>query len=141
LDATDDAVLRLAALLGLSDAHALVLLSQRFVALAPMLAERHEAIVALYGVGGASSESVGHLLVSEERVPFAEGTFAAAALDATMSAATVASAIRCVRVNGRIVGEPALPVPLGVRELARDSLGWVGEVEAAAGPVVPLRRA
>ena len=141
LAATDDAVLRLAALLGISDSHTLVLLSKRYAALAPMLAERHEAIVAVCGVGGASAASVGHLLVSEDRVPFADATFAAAALDATMSAATVADAIRCVRVNGRIVGEPALPVPLGVRELARDAEGWVGEVEATVSPVIPLRRA
>jgi hypothetical protein len=32
-------------------------------------------------------------------------------------------------------------VPLGVRELARDAEGWVGEVEATVSPVIPLRRA
>ncbi len=140
-DSTDEDVLRLAALLGLSEPHTLVLLSARYAALAPLLAERHEAIIAVYGASGASPENVGHLQVAEERVPFSSGTFSAAALDVSMSAATVADAVRCVRVGGRIVAEPALAVPRGVLELARDATGWVGEVEATASPVVPLRRA
>lgn len=139
--ATDDALLRLAALLGLDEPHVSVLLGARYTALAPLLVQRHEAIVAVYDAPGASPAGVGHLLVAEERVPFAAGTFAAGALDRSMSAAVIADAVRCLRIGGRVVADAAVPLPEAVRELARDAEGWVGEVEAGASPVIPLRRA
>lgn len=138
---TDEALQRLAALLGLDEPQMLILLSRRYAALAPLLAQRHEAIIAVYDAPGASPAGVGHLLVAEDRVPFAAGTFAAAALDSSMSAAAMADALRCVRVGGRVVGQSDVPRPEAVRELARDAEGWVGEVEAGASPIVPLRRA
>ncbi len=138
---TADAFLRLAALLGLNESNALVLLGASYALFAPQLIEAHEAIVAVYDATGASPSDVGHIQVAEECVPFSSGTFAAAALDGSMSATTIADAVRCVRVGGRIVGEAAVSTPRGVRELARDAEGWVGEVEAAASPVIPLRRA
>lgn len=137
----DDSVLRLAALLGLNEPGVSVLLGAQFAPFAPVLAERHDAIVAVHGAAGASPAGVGYVVVSEGRVPFASGSFAAAALDASMPAATIADALRCVRVGGRVVGELALPLPAGVRALARDAEGWVGELVVAASPIIPLRRA
>jgi hypothetical protein len=138
---SDDALLRLAALLGLDESHALVLLGGRYASFASPLAEAHDAIMAVIDVTGASPLGVGYIEVTEHCVPFSSGTFNAAALDGSMSANTLADTIRCVRVGGRVVGDASVSVPHGVRELARDAAGWVGEVEAAASPVIPLRRA
>lgn len=138
---TDDALLRLAALLGLNESNALVLLGGRYASFASALVEAHEAIVAVLDATGASPSGVGYIEVTEHCVPFSSGTFSAVALDESMSASTIGDAVRCVRVGGRVVGDSAVSVPRGVRELARDANGWVGEVEAAASPVIPLRRA
>lgn len=139
-DVTADALLRLAALLGLDEANALVLLGRRYALFAPKLVEAHEAIVAVYAVAGASPWGVGHIQVTEGSVPFTSGTFVAAALDGSMIATTIADAVRCVRVGGRIVGEAVLSVPRGVRELARDAVEWVGEREDLPGQVVGIQK-
>jgi hypothetical protein len=139
--ASEVSLLRLAALLGLEEPDALVLLGPRYAAYALPLAERHGAIIAVYDAAGASPSGVGYVQVTEDAVPFASGTFSAAVLDESMSALAISDALRSVRRGGRIVGASALSVPTGVRELARDADGWVGEVEASASPVVPLRRA
>lgn len=138
---TDDAVTRLAALLALDEPGALVLLGAAYAAQAPALYIRYDALTAVYDVAGASPANVGYLQVTEDCVPFTSGSFTAAALDSSMSPLTIADALRTLRVGGRVVGDAHLALPRGVRELARDRDGWVGELEAAASPVIPLRRA
>lgn len=56
-------------------------------------------------------------------------------------AGLLADAARVVRVGGRVVAPVQTPIPPGLRELARDAVEWVAQVEAAAGPPIQLARA
>lgn len=139
--ASDEAeLLRLTALLGLSEAGLPVLLAAAFAAFAEPLVAQHDALVAVFGAAGPSPRGVGNVSGHGDALPFADGSFHAAALDGTHSAALVADVVRCVRAGGRVLAAVSLALPPGVRELARDERHWVGEVLAPA-IVVPLRRA
>lgn len=136
----DDQLFRLVALLGLGEAGLPVLLAPSYAAAASPLVERHDALVVVFGVDAAGPRGVAYVSGCNDAVPFADGSFHAAALDATMSAAAAADAVRTVRVGGRVMAAASMPMPPRVRELARDAQHWVAEVEAPA-VVVPLRRA
>lgn len=136
----EELIFRLTALLSLGDAGQPLLLGETYRQLAPILAERFDAAVAVIDAWGPSPRGVGHIVGVGERVPFADGTFAAAALDSRLTADALADAVRCVRVGGRVLGDATTVPPARVRELARDAQQWVGEV-AAPSVVVPLRRA
>ncbi|HRQ77403.1 MAG TPA: hypothetical protein PLY94_02305 [Gemmatimonadaceae bacterium] len=137
---SEDLLFRLTALLALDDPGQPILVGETYREVAPLLAERFDAAVAVIGAAGASPRGVGHVLGAGERIPFADGCFHAAALDDRMGAAAMADAVRAVRVGGRVLGDAGSPLPPRVRELARDAQHWVGEVQAAP-TVVPLRRA
>lgn len=136
----DDVLFRLVALLGLGDPGLPVLLGPSYAAAAAALVSQREAIVAVLDAEGPSAPGIGIVRGAGDAVPFADGTFHAAALDAYLAEAARADAVRCVRVGGRVMAPVILPVPPCVRELARDAQHWVGEVESPA-IVVPLRRA
>jgi hypothetical protein len=55
------------------------------------------------------------------------------------SAARASAAARVTRVKGRVLAPAGVPMPDGVRELARDDRLWVGERDAPASPLVPLQ--
>lgn len=75
------------------------------------------------------------------RLPLGVATLHAAALDAAHGQPEfVTSVVRAIRVGGRLVAPHSLPVPDGVRELARDEHEWVGEVVAQGHGLVELRR-
>jgi len=79
-------------------------------------------------------------MLSRARLPFADTCIDALAVDATY-AALLADAARVVRVDGRVLAPSHLPVPHGLKELARDATEWVAVV--LPGPTAPvgLRRA
>jgi hypothetical protein len=137
---TDALLLRLEALLGVSDPGAVLLLGGLHTDIATALVERNDAVVAVLPATGASPAGIGHVALDAPVVPFSEATFAAALLDASMSDAQALDAVRCVRAGGRVVGTAQVTLPPNVRELARDAEHWVGEAVAPPG-VVPLRRA
>lgn len=132
---------RLEAQLGLSEPSARVLLGGRYARYADELAARVDARVAALNVITAASPGVGSVFLPEESVPFSDGTFTAAAFDALISASQLRDAVRTLQRGARVVGMHPLPVPLGVREIARDPVEWVGERDALPTDVVPLRRA
>jgi hypothetical protein len=136
----DDMLFRLVALLGLGEAGLPVLLGPSYADAADALVLRHDAIVAVLDAEGPSGPGVGRVRGFGDAVPFSDGTFHSAALDAHLSAVACADAVRCVRVGGRVMAPAEMPVPPRVRELARDAQHWVGEVEEPP-VVVPLRRA
>jgi hypothetical protein len=140
-DATldDEMFVRFVALLGLGESGLPVLLAQEFAAAADALVAQQDAIVAVLDAPGGSAAGVGIVRGAGDAVPFADGTFHAAALDGRMTDASRADAVRSVRVGGRVMAAASVPLPLRVRELARDARHWVGEVEAPP-VVVPLRR-
>jgi uncharacterized protein YbaR (Trm112 family) len=140
--------LRLAALLGLSPdeqptAHP-ILLSGVYASASHALGELARVPQVLVNTSElpehARRETVSVLRVGNA-LPLGVATLDAAALDAAHSDATfVASVVRAVRAKGRLVAPAHLPVPDGVRELARDDHEWVGEVVAQASGLVELRR-
>lgn len=140
LEPSEELVFRLTALLALGDSGQPILLGDTFQRVAPILAQRFDTAVAVLDAWGPSPRGVGHVVGWGERLPFADGCFAAAALDSHLSEAALADAVRCVRVGGRVLGDATTVPPARVRELARDAQQWVGEV-IAPSVVVPLRRA
>jgi hypothetical protein len=150
---------RLIALLGLAEPGGAVLLTGRYAALARGLTAAVDVTAVAWNVAvprsasatdGASatpapeeapSLNVSAVWLPEPVVPFADGTFRGAALDATTPLPVMLDAVRAVSVGGRIVGAASLDRPASVRELARDAEEWVGEKISGASGVVPLRRA
>lgn len=137
---SEDLVFRLTALLGLGDSLSPILLGDRYRSVAPILAERFDAAVAVMDAWGPSPRGVGHIVGAGARLPFADGTFGAAALDSRRTDAALADALRCVRIGGRVLGDVTTAPPPRVRELARDTQQWVGEVLAPPAVVALGRR-
>jgi len=50
------------------------------------------------------------------------------------------SIVRAVRLGGRVLAPATVPIPDGLRELARDDEEWVAEVTVRASGLVELRR-
>lgn len=74
-------------------------------------------------------------------IPIASGALRGAALDAaTATPALLAGVARALRPGGRVVAPAWVPLPAGVRELARDAAEWVAEPDLAASAPIPLRR-
>jgi len=77
----------------------------------------------------------------EPVVPFTDHTFRAVAMDMSVEPSVAADAVRTVVPGGRVLGANPLVMPALVRELARDTVEWVGERDAGPGGVVTIRRA
>lgn len=139
--APDDA-LKLAAFLDLAEGRGSVLLAGRWGAAAPALAAMITAPLLLIDPpAGVESRGAISIVVTGGRVPVAEGSMRAAAVDASQSPEGVATIVAAVRPGGRVVGPASVATPAGVREIARDETLWIGEREGAASPLVGLRRA
>jgi len=93
-----------------------------------LLVDPPEGIVMRAGLSGVRCDRV---------LPLAIGAARAVAVDEGDAVRVEASA-RATRVGGRMVAPASVPVPLGVRELARDETVWVGEREASASGLVSL---
>jgi hypothetical protein len=136
---------RVAALLDLTDAGGIVLLQGAW-------ADAAEALSRIVPIGMVLLNPPGRPRGGEARspvyapvAPVAQGSIRAAAAEGHADAALVDSLVRALRPGGRLLGSADLGVPAGVRELARDADGWVGErlaVEGPArdGPPIALRR-
>jgi hypothetical protein len=139
-----ETAMRIAAFLELSDARGFALLCGRWGAHADQIRRLSDTPLVLVNPPGDLSADVAGAIATRDAVPFAASAARAAALDGAMSPALVASAVRAVRVGGRVLGPASLDVPDGVTELVRDDRVWVGEKTAApeATPrLVPLTRA
>ncbi len=130
--------MRLAALLDLADGQGFAVLLGAWGAHASALAQIVETPLILIdppsGIVGAPGISV---LRSDGMVPLATGAARALAL-ADADASRAGEGVRATRTGGRVLGPAQLPVPPGVRELARDADGWLAEREAATSPLVTL---
>ena len=73
-------------------------------------------------------------------VPLADGIASGAVLLRSRDAAFVASAVRSIAPEGRLVGSTALDLPAGVSEIARNDVLWVAAREVSVVPVELLRR-
>ena len=137
----DEAVIRLAALLALTESRAPYVLCGAAGACATALGEL--ATVRLVQLDPYDDSDAGLVTVirGAPRVPFGERSVQGIALDGVHAAADrIDFAVRSLVPGGRMVADASIPVPPGITELARDEAQWVGERVAEAVPVA-LRRA
>lgn len=131
---------RVVALLGLAEPGGAVLLGGRYAALADAIARATDVAPIVLNIERSGDAEATFVISGHERVPFTDGTFRGAALDADTPLPVLLDALRTVVPGGRVLGAASLAVTAGLRELARDADEWVAEREAHT-PVVPLRRA
>ena len=132
-------VMRLLAQLALGEPGGVVLLTGRYARRVAELVALVDVTFILVDAPDEPELNVATFVMSE-RVPLADGSLRAAAVDWDRAATPyLADVVRCLRSGSRVVAPvPATPPP-GVRILARDEREWVGEVETSV-PVTPLRR-
>lgn len=135
--------LRLAALLGLDDAHGFAVLLGTWGAHASALRELVDCPLLLVDPPAEVVAEPGLSIIrTSGQLPLAMGMARAVAIDVADlhgdHPSRVWSAVQVTRVAGRIVAPASLPLPDGVRELARDGDLWVAEREAAPAPLVTL---
>lgn len=134
----EDVAARLAALLDLTDGSGFAVLIGAWGIHAPLMHALTDTPLVLIdppeGVEGQPGVSV---LRCDGDLPLALGVARGVAIDED-SGSRVDSAVRVTRTAGRVVGPASLPLPAGVRELARDDRLWVGAREAPASPLVVL---
>ena len=138
----DDAAMRCAAMLDLFDPGGAVILGGTWGRAARALLDIAPVSVLLVdppaGVvigNGLSAIRIGN------RLPVAPGSLRGIALDErTGVPAVVEAAVRALKARGRLVAPVSAAVPTGVTERVRDDRHWVGEVDAAASPPIPLTR-
>lgn len=134
----DTKAMRLAAFLGLSDANGFVVLLDEWGAQASALRELVETPILLVDPPvGREGEPGISVVLSDGVPPLAAGAARATAVG-QCSPERAAAAVRLTRAGGRLVGPASLPVPDGVREIARDESLWVGEREPERSPLVTL---
>jgi hypothetical protein len=131
---------RLEAQLNLSEPGARVLLAGRYAKMADALARSAGAIVAALNTVTAAEPGVGSVWLDEAVVPFSDGTFTAAAFSDDIALPQLLDALRTLQPGARVVGTWPLPLPPGVREIARDAVEWVGEREATSENIVRITR-
>ncbi len=127
-------VTRLAALLGLTEPGLRVMLCGTHA----VASDEIERLTGAHCLAVNGDAAVADQLVAavDRTLPIASASLHGLALDATHSA-LVNDAIRVVRVGGRIVAPVSIPMPPGLRELARDEHEWVAQVDAV--PTVPVQ--
>jgi len=132
---------RTIALLGLAEPGGAVLLTGRYAALAQGITATVDTAVVVMGAAEipVASDLVAGVTGSLSVVPFTDGTFRAAAVDAWSPPGFIADAARTVVARGRVLVPASHPPPPGLKELARDEREWVAE-RSAVGAVVELKR-
>lgn len=143
---SDDDVVRLAALLDLVEPGGVVLLQGEWTAAADSLLRLVDTALVLLNPRGAVPGRGVASPVYATAAPIAPGTLRGAALDRNADPGLVDSVVAALRSRGRLVlapGQPAVALS-GVRELAHDASGWVGErlpsLAPADSPPVALGR-
>lgn len=143
LPAVPDLALRVAALLDLTDPRMVVLLTGAWTAIAEDVRAVAPVSLLLVGPPGSAASRAGPLDAADgisrvvaTAIPIAKMSARAAAVDLSSGAAGVERVVAAVRPGGRLVGPVSMPVPVGCRELARDTELWVAEREAAQAEVI-----
>ena len=130
--------MRLAAFLGLSDALGFAVLLDEWGAQASALRELVETPLLLVDPPPGREGEPGISVVFSDGVPPLAAGAARATAIGQASADRAAAAVRITRAGGRLLAPVSLPLPDGVREIARDDTLWVGEKEPDTSPLVTL---
>ncbi|MBP7549124.1 MAG: hypothetical protein KA761_02490 [Gemmatimonadaceae bacterium] len=132
---------RVIPLLGLGDPSGTVLLAGRYAALAaPLAAATGVSAIVLHGDPAPPADDlVCAVLGAPATIPFTDGTFRGAAIDASLPSALLADLPRVIVNGGRVVAAASVVAPPGLDELARDDREWVAAREVT-GAMVELGR-
>jgi uncharacterized protein YbaR (Trm112 family) len=140
----EEAIVRLAAQLDLTEQGRVVLLAGNYAALAPALCVTFDPLLIVVGVTEASEQHLAeHASVMRiaTTVPLARSALHGAAIDArNISRLGLEQVSSLLRPRGRLVAPTASALPSDVRELARDEFEWVATRSADSG-VIGLKRA
>jgi len=138
LDApSDEAAMRLAAFLQLTDARSPAVLCGRFASHAAGIGAMSDTPLMLVNAPPSLVADVAASLVVGDTMPLAAGILRGAAIDESASVHLVRSILRAVRGGGRVVGPPDLVPPEGATEIVRDARLWVAEKNAAPDSPAP----
>lgn len=141
----DEAGLRLAAQLDLTEGGRRVLLCGSYAALAPAISVAYDAFCLTIGAPAAlESHLAAHasVLRVDAKVPLAAASLSGVAIDAPHVARLGVDQIApLLRANGRLVAPADAPLPVGVRLLARDAREWVAARTRDPAVILPLARA
>jgi len=135
--------LRLAAFLALGDAQGFAVLLGSWGAHAAALRELVDCPLLLVDPPAQVVAEPGLSIIrTSGDVPLAVGAARGVAIDIADlhgdHPSRVRSAVQATRAAGRVVAPASLPLPEGLRELARDGDLWVAEREAAPAPLITL---
>lgn len=141
--------LRLAAFLGLAEGGGAVALYGGWSLHAEALGDVAERVEPLAIAPPGPTHPMLSAIVppSLERIPLATGSVRGVAMgllattDPSAAGAALGEAVRILRPAGRLLAPASLPLPHGVRELARDGEWWVAEREAGPSGIVSIGRA
>ena len=140
-EASEERVMRAAALLGLTDAGGIVVLGDTWADCANALVQMGPAHVVTLNVAAneASPQPVSSIVV-DDALPFGSGVLRGAALGRETATPTLlSSAADRLRSRGRLVAPAEVRLPDDVSELARDGHDWVAERAVVASSPVVLR--
>ena len=130
--------MRIAALLALSDATGFAVLTGEWTVHTPLLVTMVETpLVLVDPAADVEGEPGVSVIRTDGMLPLASGAARGIAIDAG-SPDRIASAVRATRIKGRLMAPVSVPLPEGVRELARDETTWVGERETVDSPLIRL---
>jgi hypothetical protein len=133
-------VIRIGALIGFADAAQPFILTGSLALAAGGLAGLADAAIVVLDPPDDRAASFATIVRGAPTVPLAAKSVRGVVLDGAWAtdARRVASAVSALVPRGRLVAPADMPVPPGVRELARDDRQWVAERDA---DVISLRRA
>lgn len=140
--ANDVDAMRTAALLGLDEVGARVLLAGDYATPADAIEQATDVrCIAANALRRTMFNSADALCADRDHaIPLANATLHGIAID-NAHLSWLDDAVRVVRVGGRILAPSHAPVPKHCQELARDEHEWVAVVSASSGTLVDLKRA
>jgi uncharacterized protein YbaR (Trm112 family) len=137
-ESDEDTALRVAAMLGLTRAGSVAVLSGMPGAIAGIVAEMASVrVVGTNSTSQASEQENVAMVRSSDRLPFASGSIDAVMLGASASSGEVEEAVRVLKTGGRLVVTADSPLRGNLREIARDENYIVAE---STGPLLGITR-
>lgn len=137
---TEDDVLRARALLNLVEDGGTIALVGGASALLTSLEHSAPAVYLLINPTAGRGRADVSILLFDRGEPLAAGVLRGALAEEPVSEPVLHGVARAVRVGGRLVAPGHLPVPPGIKEIARDTRHWVGERLPVSSAPVPLQR-
>ncbi|HEY4217462.1 MAG TPA: hypothetical protein VGM67_10015 [Gemmatimonadaceae bacterium] len=137
--ASEEDAVRVAAALNLTEARMVAVLHGAWGAHAQLVRGLSPAQLLLLNGPASMTSGDGISLLVADTAPLAQGSVDAVAVDASATETMVASLVRSLRREGRMLGPPSLAVPDGLVEIARDDDGWVARLDVKVTVSAPVQ--